>query len=666
MSIVSILKKNQLLVLIGFFTIIYFVNGCTNFVFLEYLKIKFSNPESMRNFYINTQFVNDTSQDQLCILTVSEVSYNQNGIPELFQVFFPRQARILLQQILILKLVAFVLLKDLNFKPIFNFLDFKFTLTLFLGFFMSYLTVSIYVDFETSFYTLMFLIFSIIKGLIAFFYIKQKKSYVKLFILCLFPLFSTGFGIYWMFDFMIYFILFNLILEKSIDFKNKNFLVLISLLILSLSTPLINTPSLETQIIKSPNEYKNIINNVDFESNKNTYLERKDIRFLNENINKIDESKLDIEILNLSKNLKDVNYPNRWGIMVAFLPDLKYHFTSFTWYFSFLVLFLLLFEQMKTIKLSNLKNEIQIGSNVLIFYPIFSIFLGINYFFNSLSEFLFFLTRKSEMINFGEIQTWRGINTHYEIFSNLQLFCFCFFVMNFFLNRSVKNFLFVIISSSTALLSQSRFTALILFIFLFLLVFSSFKKYRLELISLVISVVIIFQFIPVFERDEPFFVEESNLSNVETLENKLYGFEIISDRLNRTLPWTMFASGYKPNTTELIFGHGTGAYLNIVKFSERSITSGPHSMALQVLNKFGLLGLIIFLIYIFKYFEYLIKDMNIKNTFIVIFVFSLLLSTELKTDSIMLADGFVIFLFNIFLGIIYKKIYLLTAKPKKI
>ena len=175
MSIVSILKKNQLLVLIGFFTIIYFVNGCTNFVFLEYLKIKFSNLESMRNFYINTQFVNDTSQDQFCILTVSEVSYNQNGIPELFQVFFPRKARILLQQILILKLVAYVLLKDLNFKSIFNFLDFKFILTLFLGLFMSYLTVSIYVDFETSFYTLIFLIFSIIKGLIVFFYIKQKN-----------------------------------------------------------------------------------------------------------------------------------------------------------------------------------------------------------------------------------------------------------------------------------------------------------------------------------------------------------------------------------------------------------------------------------------------------------------------------------------------------------
>ena len=97
------------------------------------------------------------------------------------------------------------------------------------------------------------------------------------------------------------------------------------------------------------------------------------------------------------KNLKDVNYPNRWGIMVAFLPDLKYHITSFIWYFSFLVLFLLLFEQIKTIKLSNLKNEIQIGSNVLIFYPILSIFLGINYFFVS---FLFPARKENRVFDF--------------------------------------------------------------------------------------------------------------------------------------------------------------------------------------------------------------------------------------------------------------------------
>lgn len=657
MSTDSYLKKNFPLVIFGFFAVIYLINGCTDFVILEYLKIKFVNLESFTNLSINTQFVNESSQGNFCVLTVSEIIYNQNGTPELFKIFLPRQARVLVQQILILTVVTTVLLKNVNYKQTLKALDLKVLITLFFGLFISFTITSIYVDFETLFYNLIFLTFSIFKAFIAFIYSKQQKSYIKLFILCLFPLFSTGFGISWMFDFMIYFLLFSLILEKRIDFKNKDLLVFIFVISLSLLSPLMNTPSLEMQIIDNPNEYKNIINNVNIEDSKNTYLERKDIAFLNESIDQLNEDEINKEVVNLSKNLKDVNYPNRWGIMVSFLPDLKYHFPSFVWYLNFLILFLFFIDKIKTMKFTDLKDEIQTGSNMLIFYPLLSIFTGINYFFNSLSEFLFFLTRKSEMIDFGEIQTWRGINTHYEIFSNLQLFCFCFFVINFYLNRSFKNFIFIIISCSTALLSQSRLTALVLFILIFLLVFSFFKKYKIELILLTISVIVIFQFIPIFERQEPFFVEESELSNIESLQNELYGFEVISDRLNRTLPWAMFTSGYKPNTTELIFGHGTGAYLNIIKFTERNIASGPHSMLLQVVNKFGLIGLLIFTIYIFRYFKYLVEDMKLNNALKTFIVFSLLFSLELKTDSIMLADGVVVFLFNIILGIVFKRLY---------
>lgn len=658
MSVDSYLKKNQFLVFIVFFVTIYLVNGCTNFVIFEYLKIKFINLENLTNLSINTQFVNESSQGKICVFTVSETIYNQNGIPELFKIFLPRQARVLVQQILILIVVATVLLKGVNYKQTLKAIDFKFFTILFIGLFASFTITSIYVDFETFFYNVIFVTFSIFKAFVAFIYSKHRKSYIKLFILCLFPFFSTGFGISWMFDFMIYFLLFNFLLEKKISFKNKNFLILIFVLSFSLLSPLLSTPSIETQIIENPNEYKNIVGNLDFETTKNTYLEQKDIVFLNENIYQINNEELKKEVVNLSRNLKDVNYPNRWGIMVSFLPDFKYHIPSFIWYLNFCVLFMFLVNQIKNIEFNDFKDEIQTGSNILIFYPILAIFTGINYFFNSISEFLFFLTRNSEMIDFGEIQTWRGINTHYEIFSNLQLFCFCFFAINFYLNRSSKNFIYIILSCSTALLSQSRFTALILFILIFLLVVTFFKRYKIELISLVISVVILFQFIPIFERDEPFFVEESNLTNIGSLQTDLYGFEVISDRLNRTLPWTMFASGYKPNFTELIFGHGSGAYLNIIKFTERKVASGPHSMLLQVLNKFGLIGLLIFSIYIFRYFLFLLVDMSFKNASITFIIFSLLLSLELKTDSIMLADGVIIFLFNIALGIIYRKLYI--------
>ena len=284
MSVDSYLKKNQFLVFIVFFVTIYLVNGCTNFVIFEYLKIKFINLENLTNLSINTQFVNESSQGKICVFTVSETIYNQNGIPELFKIFLPRQARVLVQQILILIVVATVLLKGVNYKQTLKAIDFKFFTILFIGLFASFTITSIYVDFETFFYNLIFVTFSIFKAFVAFIYSKQRKSYIKLFILCLFPFFSTGFGISWMFDFMIYFLLFNFLLEKKLSFKNKNFLILIFVLSFSLLSPLLSTPSIETQIIENPNEYKNIVGNLDFETTKNTYLEQKDIVFLNEYI----------------------------------------------------------------------------------------------------------------------------------------------------------------------------------------------------------------------------------------------------------------------------------------------------------------------------------------------------------------------------------------------
>ena len=52
-------------------------------------------------------------------------------------------------------------------------------------------------------------------------------------------------------------------------------------------------------------------------------------------------------------------------------------------------------------------------------------------------------------------------------------------------------------------------------------------------------------------------------------------------------------SGYQPNNVELIFGHGTGAYLNIVKLTDEKPVSGP-IINFSKLNKFGLLGIVVF------------------------------------------------------------------------
>ena len=183
MSLGSFLKKNRYLIFFGLLISVYLFNDCSAFVFIEYLKLKFTSIDDLRSIYIGTQFVNDSTQNQLCLLTVSEFIYNQNGVPELFKVFLPRGARVVLQQILILTIIFAVLLKDFDYKYTLKMIDFKFFNYTFLGLILSYSVVSIYVDFETVFYSTVFIVFSIFKSFIAFAYINQNKLNLKILIL---------------------------------------------------------------------------------------------------------------------------------------------------------------------------------------------------------------------------------------------------------------------------------------------------------------------------------------------------------------------------------------------------------------------------------------------------------------------------------------------------
>ena len=652
-------KTNSAIALIVLWTVYTFLD-CNSFFFIEYIKYKFQNYESFKTLMINTQFVSDTFQNTRCYLTVTETIFNQYGQPELIKIFLPREARVLLQQILITFTIYLVLFNnsEKKFNP--TKLNASYFFLAITGLFLNYYLTSIYVDFETNYYKTIFIFFSLVKSYFAYKFLKLQLFEFKVFLLLLFPLFSTGFGFSWMFDFIVYYFLFYIFTNSMKFHNNKKFFLIVFVLCISLLAPLLNSPSLENLIIESPSEFNNIIDNVNVETSKNTFLEKQDIRYLKENITNLNQDEVSKTIYKLSKNIKGTDYPNRWGIMVAFLPDLRYHLPSFFWIISVSFLFLKIIESIKVIKFDKFTREMQQNSNLLIIYPLLSIFLGINYFFNSFSDFLFFLTRKSEIIDFGEVQTWRGINTHYEVFGNLQLFCVCFFLLNFYLNKSNKNFIYILISCTTTLLSQSRFTSLILFIILFITCAFFFKAFKKEYLVLALLVFSFSQIVPTFEREDPFFIVDSELIEVDDSQSDNYGFEFISDRLNRTLPWTMFASGYNPNKVELFFGHGSGSYLNIIKFTEEDIASGPHSLILQLLNKFGLLGLFTFFYLIIKYLFSILNLANLKqlHIFIVFLIFTLLLSLEFKTDSFMLVDGFAIFLFNLLLGTLFRKIQL--------
>ena len=105
----------------------------------------------------------------------------------------------------------------------------------------------------------------------------------------------------------------------------------------------------------------------------------------------------------------------------------------------------------------------------------------------------------------------------------------------------------------------------------------------------------------------------------------------------------MFASGYEPNIVSLSFGHGPAGYLNIVKNSETMITSGPHSSLILILNKFGLFGVSVSLIIAYLFVKESYKKLHIKYFIYLMFTSLLMISLEIKTDSLLLMDGVAVF-----------------------
>ena len=199
----------------------------------------------------------------------------------------------------------------------------------------------------------------------------------------------------------------------------------------------------------------------------NTFLELEDLNYLYEKSVYENQDTIKNEVNNLARILKGINYPGRGKFLISIYPDFKYHLPAFVWYFSFLILFINIYNKLKTNRISNFAPEFEKASKILIYYQLFSLFLGINVFFNSFSNILFNLHRNAELITFGTNQTWRGIASHYELFSNLQLLSFCFFIITYFLSRKNLYLFYSLISITTAFLSQSRWVvSIVLFSYL--------------------------------------------------------------------------------------------------------------------------------------------------------------------------------------------------------
>jgi hypothetical protein len=288
-----------------------------------------------------------------------------------------------------------------------------------------------------------FIIFSFFKSIVAFLASKTRNSSFLILLLMCYPFTSTGLGIPWFYDFIIYYVLFLIIQNQSQYLKNKTLIFLTFALSASILHPLVNSPSLETLIVeKKITVNENNINQL--LDSEYTYLEAVDLESIIYSQGLLSNEEFELEVYDLSRNVKEVTYPHRWKYMVSPMPDTKFHLPALIWYLALLVLFFDITNTFKNSDKYEIKNILQKAANVVIFYQLLSLFFGVSKFFNSFSN-LFFLNRNSELITFGEIQTWRGVADHYEVFSNFQVFCFFFFMINYFLNKYIKNFIFIIV-----------------------------------------------------------------------------------------------------------------------------------------------------------------------------------------------------------------------------
>lgn len=634
------------------FVLIY-LTRCNDIVLISYLKHYFFENGRIEKTTYQVQFVNETLQNKYCYFTIYDQSFDVYENKLLYFTYFPRFSRILINQILLLIVFSLVFVNWKNIKNQFEMNYYKFFIVFFIGIVISTNLINVTVSaFEDEMMMNIFIVFSFFKCLLLYLYLKSHKLHILLLVLCVFPITSTGFGTPWYYDILIYYLLFYL--SDISKYKiTKTFTFLVSSLLLSLIYPQMNSPSLETQIITGsyvPIEVKNF-NSISKEAN--TYLEVKDLNDLFESKLYGNTEELEKQISSMSRSLKDIKYPGRYKFLISTFPDLKYHLPAFFWYLSFAVLLNNILTIFRSNKTSYWIPSFEKTSKILFIYQFLSLFLGINTFFNSFSNFIFSLSRNAELITFGINQTWRGIADHYELFTNLQLLSFCFYLITYFLTRKNIYFFFVLISIFTTFLSQSRWTTVLIFIFLGILLLNFVQRCGKQLLVLVLFSLLIIQYIPVFEREDPFFVyKEGNEPSSEVRSEESYSLgaiEPITNRLNRTMPWKMFASGYSPDTISLIFGHGPGSYLNIVKNSKTLITSGPHSSLLLLLNKFGVYALLISLLISIRFLKDSYVSMNTKNLINLLIFSILLISLEIKTDSLLLMDGVAVFCFNLFL-----------------
>ena len=135
------------------------------------------------------------------------------------------------------------------------------------------------------------------------------------------------------------------------------------------------------------------------------------------------------------------------------------------------------------------------------------------------------------------------------------------------------------------------------------------------------------------------------------LESPMNVVGVAARKINREVPWSVFLSGYKPDVNQFVFGFGPGAQFHLARDIEPNVEAlksenfYPHSIILSILSRFGILGLIFYLVA----FLLVMKNKYVSGEHHLFIVLFSVLFLEIKTDTIILFYGWFSFLmfFNI-------------------
>ena len=370
------------------------------------------------------------------------------------------------------------------------------------------------------------------------------------------------------------------------------------------------------------------------------------------------------KIVGFSSSAMNLHSTIYWSIVFFLTVNGLYHFIK---------------NNIDNINFELLKNNFLITSFLIVLFGL----LGANATFFNFLNFYYFGQNKTGMntLNVGDGNAWRGFFPSAETIGEFYGLSLLLFVLFFLKNRNRTNIFEMLFLGVTffGLIKSNNASALIAFIIFSLSYFISInKKYRKQIIMSSGVIIILLLTYLVFRgsiysldytnskivQDALYYKtdyqQSSFLTHIQGENSQISKIIIglvstISFYINRSILWGLFFTRYNPTSYEFLFGTGP---LSLSKhYSEIGVSNYdairndtknfaletfllPHSSLLNILLYFGLLGVLISSVYIFK----IILDRDSVDS-LIFYPLMYLLINYIKSDSILYLPSFVLIFF---------------------